>query len=254
MFVNYFQDLFKLFCDSFKFSFKNFKKIMPYTWAMIILQIVGYMGILFSFLSFESGLYDVLNILKLIFSSILYLCGLFFMFKKIFSFLSDEFDCNNFSFLKTFKALLVLALFNLIPLLVFALGILTSKFFPDLTIVLQRIVNIFSIVFYFSLSFSIAEIARQKRNLFLSVFNSIKIFFKSFPYSLPLMIMVYIIAFALKFLILTICIYLFLVLKLTSLIQVVSFFDSILSVLSIYFFATLYLGVQVGIIRKTEEK
>ena len=254
MFVNYFQDLFKLFCDSFKFSFKNFKKIMPYTWAMIILQIVGYMGILFSFLSFENGLYDILSISKFVFSVVLYLCGLFFMFKKIFSFLANEFDCEDFSFFKTFKALLVLALFNLVSLLVFASGILISKFFPDLTPVLQRIVNIFSVVFYFSLSFSIVEIARQKRNLFLSVFNSVKIFFKNFLYSFPLMIMVYIIAFVLKFLILTVCIYFFLILKLTSLIQAISFFDSILSVLSIYFFAALYFGVQVGIIRKTEEK
>ena len=253
MLANYFQGLFNLIADSFKFSFKNFKELMPYTWLMVIFQVVGYIELLFALFSFEQGAFGLNIVLKFVVALILYFGGMFFMFKKFFSFLSKELETDEFTYFKTIKALLVFAVFNLIPVLVFIIGILLSKFYPDYTRVLQIIVNIFSIVFYISLSFALVEIAKQKKNMFLAILNSIKIFFKNFLYTFPVLLIVYFIAFVIKFLIIAILAYVFFSLKAFLLIKSLNFFDSILSVLSIYFFATLYLGVQVNTVRKFEE-
>ena len=254
MFVNYFQDLFKILAESFLFSFKKFKTLMPYMWIMIIIQVISYMSILWSVSLFEQNLINIKNILVFIFALILYFVAMFFMYKKVLSFLALEQNEEEFSCLKTLKALLTLTIFNLIPVLVFILGIFASSFFFNLSKVFMRCVNIFSIVFYISMSLALVEIARQKANNFVAVLKSIKFFFKNIFYTLPLFFIVYVLAFVLKFIVLALVIYVFWHLKVLFVINNLNFLDSILSVLSIYFYAVLYLGVQLNLVKNLERK
>ncbi len=252
MVINYFQDLFNIVVNSFKFSFRNFKNIMPHILTMIAIQVIGYIELMFALFSFEQGIYSFGSILRFIVALCLYFFGLFFMFKKILSFLSNEFGSEDFSNIKTIKALLVFAFFNLVPFFVFILGYVISKLLPDLTVFLQKTVSIFSIVFYLSLSYSLAMLVKQKKNMFFAVIDSIKFFFKRFFYAFPLILIVYIVAFILKVILLAILIYLFSHFKNLFLIQTLDFFDAIFSLYSVYFFATLYFGVQVNLIKKFE--
>ncbi len=252
MVINYFQGLFNIIIESFKFSFKNFRNLMPHIWTMILIQILGYIELMFALFSFGQGIYSFGSILRFIAALVLYFIGLFFMFKKMLSFLSNEFNGEDFSNIKTIKALLILGFFNLIPFFVFILGYFASKFFPELTFVLQRIISIFSIIFYISLSFSLVKISQQNKNMFVAVLDSIKLFFKKIHYTFPSILIVYLVAYLLKFIILVIFVYVFSYFKNLFLIQTVEFLDSILSLYSIYFFAVLYLGFQVVLLKKFE--
>ena len=250
MVINYFQGLFNIIVDSFKFAFGKLRNLMPHVWTMIVIQIISYIELMFALFAFGQGMYSFGSIFRFTVAIVLYFVGLFFMFKKIFSFLSNEFSGADFSNLKTIKALLVLAFFNLIPFLVFILGYFASKFFPQYTLILQRVVSIFSIIFYVSLSFSMVKISQQNKNMFVAVMDSIKLFFKKFLYTFPLILIVYLVAFIFKFIILVLLVYLFSFFKNLFLVQTVEFLDSVLSLYSIYFFATLYLGAQIIVAKK----
>lgn len=223
--------------------FKNNIKTQGIIWLLIIAQVIGYLMIVI-----PMKLYGVINTSTIavisILGALIYIPCLFFMFKKVFNLASGYLEKDMLNNLEIIKSLLVLGLFNIIPMVIFLLIIPLAKFNNSIILYLQIIANIFTVLYYLSLFLSVSSLVYfQKENPFFSILKSMKITIKNILKTAPLYLFIYIIGQILVILICTICFYV--IAKFIPLTQFfVESFHAIINNLGLYLLAPLYIAIQ----------
>lgn len=169
--------------DIFKYAgvlFKEtFKKQGLIIWLLILIQILLFVPLTYFYRTTSFSDFSVLQKTSFIFGVIAYLTAFFFMFKQVFNIASIGFKQENISYKRALLALLTIGILNCLPILLFIVMFALAKMFMNLAILFKIILNIFSYLFYFALSMSLASIVKwDKDNVIVAIFKSIKIFFK----------------------------------------------------------------------------
>ena len=249
MIKNYLYSLKYLFKEIGLFTKYNFKKYMLTIWFLIFAQLIYGIPVLYIYK--EIGFASLTIGSKIAFALALgiFLYTFFLMFKKVFEMVADGLEINRISNSKIIKAALVLTLFNLIPILVFFICYYLASLVPSLEKVLKYVVNIFAAIFYFVMSLSLASIVKwQNKNIFIAVLKSLKIFFVKIKYTLPLFLVIFLIA---AFITWASCeviyaIFMYFGLLTCSLINVIY---TITNVCSLYVISGVYIGTQVLLLK-----
>ena len=248
---NYFKYLFDAILKGLVF-YKNNLKTQSIIWLLIIAQVISYLMIVI-----PMKLYGAIDTLTIgIISSIgalIYAPCLFFMFKKVFNLASLYLGKDKLTNLAILKDLLVLGLFNIIPMIVFLLVIPLTKYNNSLIIYIQILANIFTVLYYLSLFLSIASLVNnQDKNPFFIVYQSMKTTIKNILKTMPLYILIYITGQILVILICTLCFYI--IAKFIPLTQfLLESFHAIVNNLALYLIAPLYIAVQSILIKNLAE-
>lgn len=253
MFKNYLKSLGELFKEIGIFTKNNFKKYMLPIWFLILAQMIFGIPVLFiykefGFVSLSIGLKIAFI---LMFGAFLY--SFFLMFKKIFKMAADNLEVNRISNLKIIQTALVLTLFNAIPILVLFICFYTSSWFPFLEKYLKYIPNIFATIFYFVMSLSIAGIVKwQNKNIFIAVLKSLKTFFVKIKYTLPIFLIIFLLA---GFITWAICAIIYAIFMYFSLLtySLIDAIHTIINVCSLYAISGIYIGAQVLLLKDENE-
>ena len=253
MFKNYLCSLGNLFKEIGIFTKNNFKKYMLAIWFLILAQMI--FGIPVLFVHKEFGFAYLSIGLKIAFILMLgaFLYSFFLMFKKVFKMVADNLNVDRVSNLKIIKSALVLTLFNLIPLIVLFICFYISSWVPSLEKVLKYIPNIFATIFYFVMSLSIASIVKwQNKNIFCAVLKSLKVFFVKIKYTLPIFLVIFLVA---GFITWASCAIIYAIFMYFSLLTygLIDSIHTIVNVCSLYVISGLYIGAQVLLLKDENE-
>ena len=228
--------------------FKNNLKTQAIIWLLIIAQVISYLMIVI-----PMKLYGAINTLTIALivalGVIIYVPCLFFMFKKVFNLISNYLEKDKLSNKSILIGLLVLGLFNIVPVIFFLFIISLAKFNNSTIFYMQIIANIFTVLYYLSLFLSLASLVYfQKENPFYSVFQSMKYTFKNILTTAPLYLFIYAIGQIAVILICTFCFYI--IAKFIPLTQyLLESFHAIVNNLALYLTAPLYIAVQSILIK-----
>ena len=243
---NYFKYLFDVILKSL-ISFKNNIKTQALIWVLIIVQVIGYLMIVIPMKLY--GAIDTLIIEAFVaVGAMIYIPSLFFMFKTIFNFVSKNLEKDKLNNLSIIKSLLVLGLFNIVPMFIFFLIISLAIFNSPIIMYLQVIANIFTVLYYLSLFLSVSSIVYyQDKNPFFAVYQSMKITVKNILKTAPLYLFVYILGQISVILICTIVFYV--AARFIPLNQfLLESFHAIVNNLGLYLIAPIYLSIQTILI------
>ena len=124
---------------------------------------------------------------------------------------------------------------------------------PNLGYFFKISLNIFTYLFYFAMSLSIAAIAKwQDKNIFVAILKSVKLFFKKIGVVIPIFFLFFLIASLIVFLICallyTIAIYFNYISE-----NLVNAIHAVVNVYSLYIIAGLYIGAQAKILESCNE-
>lgn len=253
MLKKYFIELGEVFKFSSLFFIKNFKKENLIIWLLILFQMVLAIPLLYfqKALGFDNYdlLWKILSIVGLGAFAVLF----FFMFKKVFKLVTKGLNKEKLTNSKIIKALLILGLFNCIPFLIFLLFYFLAQIAPNLGYFFRICLNLFTYMFYFAMSLSIAAIAKwQDKNVVVAILKSVKIFFKKIGIVVPVFFLFFVIASAIVFLICallyTIAIYFNYISE-----NLVNSIHAIVNVYSLYIIAGLYIGAQIKLLESYDE-
>ena len=253
MVKNYFRDIFKIFSKSFTFSKENFTPSMLKIWGLIFLQTLS--SIIMLTLSKEAGFIHLSTPLKVLYSAcaVIFIPSFFFMFKEVFNLASKGLLENKPSGFKIIKSLLVLALFNCIPFIVFLICIKIASIVPGSAPVLKPLLSIFTYLFYISMSLSVCGIVfYQKDNIFMAVIKSVKLFFKKISRSFPVFLVIFLAGILLVYIICTIIYSILIYFHFLNENLANSIYATI-NLYSLYLIAGLYIGAQINIIKEENE-
>lgn len=248
MVKNFFIDFFEIFKFSGGLFKETFKKQGLIIWALIVLQIM--LAIPLSYFYKTQGFMSLAVAHKVYFviGAIVCLCAFFFMFKKVFDVASVGFKNEKISYLRTLYALLVTGVLNCLPLLVFILMFELAKLAPSATIVFKSLLNIFSYLFYFALSLSLASISKwNKDNVFVAIWKSIKVFFQKIGLVILTFAIYFILGKILTFIICTIFYAFTLYYNILDTV-LVNTIQLVVNLYSLYLITGLYIGSQVKIL------
>lgn len=244
---NYFKYLFDTILGGLIFTKKEIKT-QGIIWILIIAQVIGYLMIVIPMKLY--GAIDIAIIAAIsILGAIIYIPCLFYMFKKVFNLASCYLEKDKLNNIQIIKSLLILGLFNIIPMIIFLSIVPLAKFNNSIVLYLQIIANIFTVLYYLSLFLSISTLVyHQKENLFYSIFKSMKITIQNFLKTAPLYFFIYILGQISVILICTISFYL--IAKFIPLTQFfVESFHAIVNNLALYIIAPLYIAIQSILIK-----
>lgn len=253
MFKNYLKSLGDLFKEIGIFTKNNFKKYMLPIWFLIFTQMI--FGIPTLYVSKEFGFISLSIGLKIAFVLMLgaFLYSFFLMFKKVFKMAADGLETNRISNLKIIKSALALTLFNAIPILVLFICFYIASWFPSLEKILKYIPNIFATIFYFVMSLSIVGIVKwQNKNIFVAILKSLKVFFIKIKYTLPLFLIIFLIA---GFITWASCAIIYAIFMYFSLLtyELIEAIHTIINVCSLYVISGIYIGTQVLLLKGENE-
>ena len=253
MLKQYFIELGEIFKFSGLFFVKNFKKENLIIWLLILFQMVLAIPLLYFQKALGFGnytlLWKILSILGLGAFAILF----FFMFKKVFKLATKGLNKEKLSTSKIIKSLLILGAFNCIPFLIFLLFYYLAQAIPGSGYFFRICLNLFTYIFYFAMSLSIAAIAKwQDKNIVAAILKSVKLFFKKIGIVIPVFFLFFVIASAVVFLICaglyTIAIYFNYISE-----NLVNSIHAIVNVYSLYVIAGLYIGAQIKLLESYDE-
>lgn len=253
MFKNYLLTLGGMFKESAIFAKESFKKQGLVMWSLVLLQII--LGIPLLYLLKEYGFLALSNLQKTgyIFGFAIYLTIFFIMFKKVFKLISSNLNKSEITYPKAIRAMLALGIFNCTPLLALVICYSLAQIFPALTIFLKIGLNIFTALFYFAMSLSLASIVLwQDKNVFLAILKSIKTFFKKFAYTIILFAVVFFLATLVSYVFCTILYAFGLYFNFLD-DNLVTSIHAIINVYSLYVIFGLYIGAQSSILKGENE-
>lgn len=248
-FKKYFLELGFIFKSAICEFCKNFTKNTLYIWLLAIAQVILAIPLLFLHKAFSFiNLTTPFKIAWCI-TFIIYLFLFFVMYKKIFKITTNALQKPKLSHSKIIKSLILLGIFNSIPLLAFICCFYIVQFIPQSAQYIKICLNFFTYMFYFGMSLSIAAIANyQDKNAFFAILNSFKIFFKKLKYVIPVFSIFFLLSAIITFFFCTVLYaiaisYNFYFGDLASTIQVV------MSAYSLHLIAGLSIGAQIAIIK-----
>lgn len=253
MLKKYFIELGEIFRFSGLFFVKNFKKENLIIWLLILFQMALAIPLLYFQKALGFGNYDllwkILSVLGMGGFAILF----FFMFKKVFKLATKGLNKEKLPASRIIKALLILGIFNCVPFLAFLFFYSLAQFVPNLGYISKVCLNLFTYMFYFAMSLSIAAIAKwQDKNVVIAILKSIKLFFKKLGVVVPVFFIFFVIASAIVFLICallyTIAIYFNYISEI-----LVNSIHAVVNVYSLYIIAGLYIGAQVKILESYDD-
>ena len=253
MIKSYLYSLNNLFKEIGLFAKNNFKKYMLPIWFLIFTQILFGIPVLFVYK--EIGFMNLSIGLKFVFIMMLgaFVYSFFLMFKEVYKMIADGLNLNKISNMKIIKSALVLTIFNIIPLVVFYICYYIASWIPSSEKVLKYIPGIFAMIFYFVMSLSLASIVKwQNKNVFVAILKSLKTFFVKIKYTLPLFLIIFILAVLITWVICTAiyAIFMFFNLLTYSLIDATHI---IVNVCSLYIISGFYIGAQVLLLKDENE-
>ncbi|MBR3604466.1 MAG: hypothetical protein IKL52_00380 [Candidatus Gastranaerophilales bacterium] len=253
MLKNYFIELGNILKFSALFFAKNFKKENLIIWLLILFQLILAIPLLYFQKALGFGNYTLLWKILSVIGMGAFAVLFFFMFKKVFKLASLSVQKEKLSNTKIIKSLVILGILNCIPFLAFLLFYSLAQFVPTLGYFFKISLNIFTYLFYFAMSLSIAAIAKwQDKNIFVAILKSVKLFFKKIGVVIPIFFLFFLIASLIVFLICallyTIAIYFNYISE-----NLVNAIHAVVNVYSLYIIAGLYIGAQAKILESCNE-
>ena len=244
---NYFKFLFDTILEGLIF-FKNNIKTQAIIWLLIIAEVICY---LFTVIPIKlNGLTNITIDIMMALSALIFVFCLFLMFKKVFNLASSFLEKDKLSNFQVIKSLVVLGLFNLVPMIVFFFAIPFVKTNTSMMYV-QIGLQIFTVLYYLSLFLAISSLVYyQDKNPFYAVYLSIIHTIKNILKTMPLYVLVYVIGQISVILICTLCFYI--IAKFIPLTQIfVESFHTIVNSLALYLITPFYIGVQSILIKNS---
>ena len=118
---------------------------------------------------------------------------------------------------------------------------------------MKTLLNISTYIFYFAMCLSISSIVLwQDRNVFVAIAKSIKMFFKKILYTVPVFLVLFLIASLVTFAICSIIYAVAIKMQVIN-INLINSVHAIVNLYSLYVFAGLYIGAQVKILEGKNE-
>ena len=253
MFKNYFINLGKILKNTFIFGKNTFKSHTLKIWLLIIFQVILAIPLLYfvkeiGFMNFSTA-YKILSIVAFG----VFLAIFFAMFKKVFNFASFGLEKENISNQRIIKSLLILGLLNCIPFLMLITLFSLAQIIPALGAYLKIFLNIFTFLFYFAMSLSIASIVLYRnKNVFISILKGLKIFFKKILLTLPIFALIFLLAAIISYLSSTLLYAIFIYFNYLNE-NLVNSIHAIMNVYSLYVICGLYIGSQVAFLKGENE-
>jgi len=248
MVKNFFIELIDIFKYAGRLFVETFKKQGLIIWGLVALQTI--LAIPLSYFYETKGFINLSIGFKILFVVALIIClsAFFFMFKNVFNIASVGFKKENITHKKALFALLIIGVLNCFPLLFFWIMFSLAKAFPAYTVAFKALLNIFSYLFYFALSLSLASIVKWSEDIpFVSIFKSLKVFLNKVGLVILVFAFYFITAKFLTFIACTIiyafCLY-YRILD-GTLMDVI---HRVVNLYSLYVIAGLYIGSQVKIL------
>lgn len=233
---------------------ETFKKQGLIIWLLVLVQVLLLVPMSYFYRTIGFVDFSIWQKVSFVFGIIVYLIAFFFMFKQVFDITSIGFKKEKISYKRILLGLLIIGILNCLPVLLFTLLFALAKVFFNLAIVFKIILNIFSCLFYFALSMSLASIVKwDKDNVIVAIFKSVKVFFKKSGLTILTFAFYFIFARILTFLICTI-IYAF-ALYFNVLDEVLANVIQIsVNLYPLYLIAGLYIGSQIKILGIEDEQ
>lgn len=233
---------------------ETFKKQGLIIWLLILVQVLLFVPLSYFYRTIGFGEFSILQKTSFVLGIIAYLTAFFFMFKEVFNIASVGFKKEKITYKRTLLGLLIIGILNCLPVLLFAIMFALAKMFLNLAIVFKIILNIFSYLFYFALSMSLASIIKwDKDNVIVAIFKSIKVFFQKSGLTILTFGFYFVFAKILTFILCTIVYAIALYFNVLDEV-LANVIQMAINLYSLYLVAGLYIGSQVKILGNEDEQ